>query len=393
MTRRVAIFGASGHVGGTLVERLLARGGYDVRPVIHTPGNAWRLARRGISLVQADLGKRDQIRDAIAGCEIVVNCSFPPSTQMERSVKNLTDECLAAGVKRFIHLSSIAVYGEFPSQAAERETATDRAKKPTYGYLKLRQDQIVEKAARRGLSSIALCPPNITGLNSKYVFEILEGLRSGTLPLVGDGNAVCVLVDVVNLAAAIELAFDRGASDGQRVFINDDEPTTWRNVFDALLPIVGDAPPVGTIDEAAARKFVASQRDGYSISQAMRRVAGLPELKRIVKQTPTLLRWARRCKDWSQYGPKSLQRMFAPGKQAVTSSESSPRLSRIVAHQLRGVRHRCDSARSQLGYRPELTFAESMATFRRWYETYCGFGSEEWRLLAELYNRPSAKSS
>jgi nucleoside-diphosphate-sugar epimerase len=387
MTRTVAIFGASGHVGGTLVERLLARGGYDVRPVIRKSGNAWRLARRGVRLWSADLAHREQIREAIAGCDVVVNCSYPPGDQMESSVANLTAECLAANVRRFVHISSIAVYGEFPSLSSEHETAPDRAQKHTYGWYKLKQDEIVERAVRRGLPSVVLCPPNITGINSKYVFEIVEALRRGTLPLVGDGRATCVLVDVVNFAAAIELAFDRGSGDGQRIFINDDEPTTWRDVVDGLWPIVGDAPVVGTIAEDDARKFVSSQRDGYSVSQAMRKIAGISEIKRIVKQTPTLLRWARRCKRWSKYGPSSLRNVIEGGPRSAGVSSAAPSLSRLVGHQLRGVRHRCDRARQELGYRPEITFAESMASFCRWYEAYCGFGGDEWRLLSELYRR------
>lgn len=390
MTRRVAIFGASGHVGGTLVERLLARGTYDVRPVIHTAGNAWRLARRGIRLFQADLARREQIREVVAGCDVVVNCTYPPGEQMEPTIKNLTAECLAAGAERFVHLSSIAVYGEFPSSAAEHESAVERAPKRTYGFYKLRQDEIVERAARQGLPSVVLCPPNISGLNSRYLAEVLEALRRGTLPLVGDGTAPCVLVDVVNLAAAIELAFERGAADGRRMFINDDEPTTWRDVVDALWPIVGDAPPVGSIGVEEARRFVATQRDGYTLAQAARRIAGLGELKRVVKETPTLLRWARRCKQWSKYGPRRLRQVFEGGSRGASAATASPAWSRLVAHQLRGVRHRCDRARQELGYRPELTFAQGMAEFRRWYATYCGFGGDEWRLLQELYRRPSA---
>lgn len=387
MTRRVAIFGASGHVGGTLVERLLERGNYDVRPIINTAGNAWRLARRGIRLWQANLAMPDQIREAIAGCDIVVNCAYPSGDQMESTVRNLTSACLAARVKRFIHLSSIAVYGEFPSKAAEHETAPDRAPNATYGYYKHRQDLIVEKAARQGLASIVLCPPNITGLNSRYVLEILDAFRRGTLPLVDDGKWPCALVDAVNLAAAIEFAFDRGTGDGQRIFINDDEPTTWRDVATALGPIIGDAPPIASITAEEARNVVANQREGYTIAQAARRVAGLVELKRIVKQTPTLLRWARRCKAWSRYGPRRLRAIFEPGGRVSSATPNSPPLSRLVAHQLRGINHRCDKARQELGYQPELTFEQSMSRFRAWYEAYTGYNSEAWPLLNELYRR------
>jgi hypothetical protein len=88
-----------------------------------------------------------------------------------------------------------------------------------------------------------------------------------------------------------------------------------------------------------------------------------------------------------------VRRAFGVGPRIAASASPSPLppLSRLVGHQLRGVRHRCDLARNRLGYRPELTFAESMATFRRWYESYCGFGGEEWRLLSHLHHRPDAR--
>ena len=53
--RRIAIVGASGFVGSTLVERLLAQAQDEVLPLIHSSGNAWRLARLSIDLPAVDL--------------------------------------------------------------------------------------------------------------------------------------------------------------------------------------------------------------------------------------------------------------------------------------------------------------------------------------------------
>ncbi|PYV39918.1 MAG: dihydrodipicolinate reductase, partial [Acidobacteria bacterium] len=39
---RVAVVGASGLVGATLVERLVVLPGCEVVPLIHSSGNAWR---------------------------------------------------------------------------------------------------------------------------------------------------------------------------------------------------------------------------------------------------------------------------------------------------------------------------------------------------------------
>lgn len=379
---RVAIFGASGHVGGTLVERLLARDCYDVRPIIHTPGNAWRLARRGIKLAQADLARRDQVRAAIAGCDIVVNCSFPSPEQMEPAVQCLVTESLAAGVKRFIHLSSVAVYGEHPLAEAELETAAPRAAKPLYGYYKLRQDEVVARAVRRGLPCVVLCPPNITGLNSRYLLEVLAAIERGTFALVDGGAAPCVLVDAANLAAAIELAFDKSSADGQRMFITDDEATTWRDVVDGLSPLADEGTAIGAITADDARRIVNTSHRGQTIRQAVGRMVALPEVKRILKGTPAIVRWARRGRRLSGWLP--LGRGGKAPSRASRSGDGSAWSERLLAHQLRGVRHLCDRARSELGYAPEFSFAQSMENFRQWYAEYFGFGGDDWPLLAEL---------
>jgi hypothetical protein len=63
---------------------------------------------------------------------------------------------------------------------------------------------------------------------------------------------------------------------------------------------------------------------------------------------------------------------------------ASPLTSHLNGQQLRGVRHSCQRAREVLGYRPLLTFEESMRVYRDWYRRMLGHGSPEWELVREL---------
>ena len=72
--RRIAVIGASGFVGSTLVEQLLM-GTDEVVPFIHSSGNAWRIARLGIELRALDLLDGRQVEAALHGVTHVVNCS------------------------------------------------------------------------------------------------------------------------------------------------------------------------------------------------------------------------------------------------------------------------------------------------------------------------------
>ena len=78
----VAVFGAAGFVGATLVERLLAGGRHEVRPYIHSTGNAWRLSRHGLELRSVDVRDRALVREALVGVSHVVNCTPGPRDVM-----------------------------------------------------------------------------------------------------------------------------------------------------------------------------------------------------------------------------------------------------------------------------------------------------------------------
>ena len=224
--RRIAIIGASGLVGATIVERLLAEGHDEVVPFIHSSGNAMRLARRGIDLKMLDLLNSEQVQSELAGVTHVVNCSRGGDDVMLKGLRNLLAASKRHRVQRFVHLSSVAVYGDPPPPESVHESAPTAPARGTYGYLKLQQDEIVEKAVAEGVPSSVLCPPNISGPYSHYLVGLVQTLRTGALAVLDDGRGPCNLVDVANLSHAVELALTEGPADGKRIFITDDEDTT-----------------------------------------------------------------------------------------------------------------------------------------------------------------------
>ena len=218
---KVVILGASGFVGTTLTERLRARSDWQVVPVIHSAGSAWRLARSLQPLVQTDISDREALRAVLNGATHVVNCTRGPREVMIDGLAHILDACRAAGVKRFVHLSSVIVYGDPPHPDSHHESApTGSPQDPdSYEALKRRQDEMVRRAVETGLPSVVLCPPNISGPFSLYIAGIVSALRSGAFALMDDGAGPCNLVDVRNLCHAIELALtsDEPSADGRRI--------------------------------------------------------------------------------------------------------------------------------------------------------------------------------
>jgi nucleoside-diphosphate-sugar epimerase len=386
--RRVAVIGASGFVGSTLVERLRA-GPDEVIAYIHSSGNAWRIARLAIDLRPLNLLDSVQVDAALAGVTHVVNCSRGGDEVMVSGLRNLLTASRERRVERFIHLGSVAVYGDPPSPESVHESAPTLPARGSYGWVKLQQDRMVVQAAAEGLSAVTLCPPNISGPYSSYLTGLVDALRLGAFALMDDGSAPCSLVDVANLCAAIELALARGPADGSRLFVTDGEAAHWRSAIQRLAPLAQSNRPVATI----TREELSGMRDG----PGKRRISLVKSVKHLVSSD---VRQALR-KDplWEQVDGlfrrgvarmgKSVEgrlRLAIEGPLANAATAPQPALNaRLCRQQLRGVPHSCAAARASLGYQPLYTFDQSMRAFDAWYRSHHAMDSAAWPLLRQLY--------
>lgn len=387
---RVAVFGASGFVGSTLVERLWAEGTTEVRPIIHSTGNAARLARYGQPLVMADLMSPGTLDRALEGCTHVVNCSRGPAEVMTRGLDHLLSAARTAAVRRFVHLSSVAVYGDGMSGMVE-ESAAPAPAPNTYGHTKLLQDRAVAAAAARGLPSTVLCPPNISGAHSAFLLEIISTIRRGEFGLVDEGRQPCELVDVGNLVHAIRLALAADVPDAERIFITDGSAVTWADVAGALQPFADAAGTLPVISLEDARRLVErAEPPPASVVRAVRHLVSA-EVRDALKRDLWFGQAERSLKTAIRRLPsleRTLRRRFADGPVKVARAQSLRLSPRLLKQQLRGVTYSQARAQRLLGYTPALSHDRSMKGFSDWYQRHYGWGDEWWPLMSHL--RPEA---
>jgi len=383
---KTAVFGASGFVGTQLVENLWAKGRECV-PVIHSAGSAWRLARHGRPLSVADILSRNDVARVMQGCTHVVNCTRGSDDVMIEGLKVLLAEAKAQGVKRFVHLSSVAVYGDPPPLESAEESAAARPERGSYGELKLRQDRLVGKAHEKGLSCAVLCPPNISGLYSSFVTNVLEDIRNASLRLIDRGARPINVVDVENLCHAIELACDAEKTDGRRIFVTDGEGVTWRRFVDELWPLAEQTAPLPDMSEGDVKISALPAR--ASLWRAMKHLAS-SDVRAALRKDPLLERLDKAARGAVAHLPGNMElglqhAIEGPRKIVKVVADEKP-ASRYVAQQLRHVTHSNKRARGVLNYEPLVSFEQSMANFRRWFiETRALFGPS-WRLARDLYN-------
>jgi len=388
---RIVVFGASGFVGTAVVERL-AKGGKDIVPAIRSDASAWRLIRRSdIQLCQLDILDHAALDEVLKGCTHVVNCTRGTSETMLRGLKNLLAASHRAGVQRFVHLSSVAVYGDPPPATSVNETAAANPVRGTYGWIKLQQDEMVSRAARDGLKSVVLCPPNITGPYSPFLLQIVGALRDGCFALV-TGAHPCVAVDVANLAAAVELSLTEGVADGGRYFVTNDDDLNWDQIIAEMSPL-SDAGEIPLIEADWLRSVLPD--DNPPKLSPLRTVKHIfsDEVRHALRQDPLLARVERSLRNSVDHLP---ERAFMALQHAVSGTIHVPTVSRtlhlnlrLCGQQLRDVRHSCDRAKAELGYAPEISQSRSFQSFGDWFKYSNGRLSEWWPLLKQMHVRPS----
>jgi predicted dehydrogenase/nucleoside-diphosphate-sugar epimerase len=383
---RIGVFGSSGFVGSALVERL-QRNGADFVALIHNPGSAWRLARHGLPLRSVDIESPTAVAEAMQGCTHVVNCTRGSDEVMINGIKNLLAVAKKQGVRRFVHLSSVAVYGDPPPPASAHEAAEARPEPGSYGALKLRQDALVNAAHNNGLSSVILCPPNITGRYSTFVCNVLDDLRRGDFALIDDGRLPLNVVDVENLCYAIELALTSDHADGRRIFVTDGDGITWRDFVDELLPLTELRGPLPLLPSSEVALSPSLSRRRRSVRGSVKHLVS-SEVRMALRADP-LFGWLERtARGWTRKLPPRLEealRLRIEGPLRVPKVVTHRRFtSRYNAQQLRNVTHSCARATQTIKYQKTIDFKESMATFRRWYQTTRGMEGESWPLAREL---------
>jgi nucleoside-diphosphate-sugar epimerase len=239
---KIVVFGAGGFIGGWLCEELADRQDVELVACVRHWSSAVRLARRGLDVVQVDLEAVTDGMAVIAGADVVVNVSAPLPEREPELAFRLYSACAAAGVRKFIQFSSIAVYGD---QTENVDEDTPPAPSSDYGRGKTEmENRLLKGAAKSGPQLFILRPTIVYGPFSdnwtvRYARRIVNG-RWRSLGWAGAGT--CNLVHGQDVAKSVVLAaLAQPDSKSHVLNINGPEVVTWNEYIDRF----GDALGVG----------------------------------------------------------------------------------------------------------------------------------------------------
>jgi nucleoside-diphosphate-sugar epimerase len=232
----VFVTGASGFIGRHVV-RLLDQRGYRVRALVRRIPS--RPFDENVEVVIGDLTKPETYWDKLNGALAVVHSALTENFSGDlEATASLQDLSARAGVRKFIHMSSIAVYGNPPSGNITEETSCHAAA-DTYSRTKL----AIEEALRRD-SKI----PELVILRLGCVYGpgggwwsdgLLNMMKSGKLIVVNGGTGTANLIHVADIAGMVELLLKRSNSEVEVFNVTDGVPVPWSRYFSGLEEILG----------------------------------------------------------------------------------------------------------------------------------------------------------
>jgi nucleoside-diphosphate-sugar epimerase len=234
--KRVLVTGASGFIGGHVCEALIAAG-FKVRAMVRATSVVSHLEGLDIERAEGDLTQIDSLRRACEGVDIIVHTAAPVGSYGEWEyfyqagvvgTENLIEAAHQAGVDRFIHVSSIAVYGfkQHVGRTGE-ETPFERNPEPWNHYVreKVLAEESLWAAHRDGkIRATAIRPVVVIGARDRNaVPRLVDLLKLPVTALPGKGSNHFPVVTIEDCVDAIVRSVQQEVAVGRAYNVSGDK--------------------------------------------------------------------------------------------------------------------------------------------------------------------------
>ena len=242
------ITGANGFLGRHLVKDQLARG-MTVRAVdMHTECLNTLVAGAGLEIFQADICDQEAMKKIVAGADVVFHLASAhlSVTLGEEAYWRINRDgalalvrlCHEAKVARFVHVSSVGVYGEIKNPPADETSPCH----PDLIYEKSKlagEEAVLAYQLKTGFPLSAIRPVWVYGPGCPRTEKLFRSLRKGTFFYVGNGRSLRHCVHISDFIQACELCATRPEAIGEVFIIGDAAAVTLCQLLEAMAEAAG----------------------------------------------------------------------------------------------------------------------------------------------------------
>ncbi len=300
---RIAISGVGGFMGLRFAERATERG--DTVVGLERDERAATKARApGREIIVGDVCDPKDAARLCEGAEVVFHTAaivgeggdFGPYRRVNvGGTRTMVEAARAAGVRQFVHVSSVMVYGfDYPADIGEDGPL--RGEDNAYCQTKIESEEAAEKA-RGELMLTIVRPGDVYGpLSVPWVLRPLQLMKQGLFVLPKDAGLINQ-VHIDNLCDAVFLAVDKRAAGTFNV--TDDAAMPMERYFSRIAELIGKTvrtlpsgllrPTFGALERvfdfvgkepparAVAMRFL-QRRNAYSIARAKKTLGYAPRI-------------------------------------------------------------------------------------------------------------------
>lgn len=217
----ILVAGATGMVGGMIVDGLLARG-KRVRALVRSAKSAEIFQARGVDTALGDFKDRASLDRACAGAEVVITTansasrggSDTPESVEEQGNRNLIDAARAAGVRQFVFVSALGSDLNSPVPLLRGKAIAEQY---------LRESGLTHTILMPNLYLEIWCP-NIVG----------RAAQAGQpVTLIGEGRRQHSMISAADVAAFAVAAAGNERAYNRVLVVGGPQAVTWHDVIAA----------------------------------------------------------------------------------------------------------------------------------------------------------------
>lgn len=241
------VTGGTGFVGSHLIEHLRAAGD-NVRAIVRPGSNRAFVESLGAEAADGDLDNQSSLEAACKGIDVVFHSAARVEIvgtwdEFQRTTvegtRRLVNAANAAGVRRFVFVSSCGVY--HPDLLASGEVINEFTPSPpppkwfSYAIAKLKAEEVVRTELTPGIEWVIVRLGYLYGPRNRTMKTYLEPvMREGIMTLIGTGENEMAMVYVEDAVRALVLAGSCPGAAGTTLIAGNTERVTQRQYFDAL---------------------------------------------------------------------------------------------------------------------------------------------------------------